>query len=124
MRSASPVGLKKVLRAKWNTLLDFGLPNKAANTRCRQNIADGGSMSRSEQTRGETKTRFERVSKAIDQLIEVATYEQESAVVSGTSEKFKSAFEELRDLRADGKSSDPVIQAIRAMIAMVDTRGF
>lgn len=81
-------------------------------------------MSRSEQTRGETKTRFERVSKAIDQLIEVATYEQESAVVSGTSEKFKSAFEELRDLRADGKSSDPVIQAIRAMIAMVDTRGF
>jgi hypothetical protein len=52
-------------------------------------------MSRSEQTRGETKTRSERVSKAIDQLIEVATYEQESAVVSGTSEKFKSAFEEL-----------------------------
>ena len=81
-------------------------------------------MSRSEQTRGETKTRFERVSKAIDQLIEVATYEQESAVVSGTSEKFKSAFEELRDLRADGKSSDPVIQAIRGVIAMVDTRGF
>jgi len=81
-------------------------------------------MSRSEQTRGETKTRSERVSKAIDQLIEVATYEQESAVVSGTSEKFKSAFEELRDLRADGKSSDPVIQAIRGVIAMVDTRGF
>jgi hypothetical protein len=80
-------------------------------------------MSRSEQARGETKTRFERVSKAIDQLIEAATYEQESGAVPGTSETFKSAFEKLRELRGDGKSSDPVVQAIRGVIAMVETRG-
>jgi hypothetical protein len=81
-------------------------------------------MSRSEQAREETKTRFDRVSKLIDQLIEVATHEQESAAVPGTSEKFKSAFEELRELRGDGKSSDPVVQAIRGVIAMVETRAF
>ena len=81
-------------------------------------------MSRFELAKGETRTRFERVSKGIDQLIEAATREQESAVVPGTSEKFKSAFEQLRELRGDGKSSDPVVQAIRGVIAMVETRGF
>ena len=81
-------------------------------------------MSRSEQARGETKTRFDRLSTVIDQLVEVATHEQESAVVPGTSEKFKSVFEELRELLVDGKSSDPVVQAIRGVIAMVETRSF
>jgi hypothetical protein len=79
-------------------------------------------MSRSEQVRGEIRTRFNRVSKAIDQLVEMANHEQESADVPGTSDKFKSAFEELRALRGDAKSSDPVVQAIRGVIVMVETR--
>ena len=79
-------------------------------------------MSRFELAKGETRTRFERVSKGIDQLIEAATREQESAEVPGTSDKFKSAFEELRALRGDAKSSDPVVPAIRGVIVMVETR--
>ena len=59
-------------------------------------------MTRSEQARSETTIRLEGVSKAIDQLIEVATNEQEHALVPGTSERFKSAFEELRELPAFG----------------------
>ena len=64
-------------------------------------------MTRSEQARSETTIRLEGVSKAIDQLIEVATNEQEHALVPGTSERFKSAFEELRELPAFGGEIKP-----------------
>jgi hypothetical protein len=83
---------------------------------------DGSFMPSSEQAIRETHTRFDGVSKAIDRPIEIASGEQQSAVVPGTSQWFHSAFGNLQASRGEGNSSDIAVQGIREVAAIVETR--